>query len=148
MAAEVRAWLVAIASFGTFLTAIVTAWLAYKKYLKEETSTPTPNRLTVFSTSQQTTELRATEEGLECYLFDLRPNRDKGLQWRIPIEHLKDTKISIYPSEKREKGGLFAVGSRYDWYYSKSLFKTEKDLHDAIRELIDKSIELASKKKT
>ena len=132
MACEIRSWLVAIASFGTFITAAVAAWVAYKKYIKEETSTPTPNRLVVFSTSQQTTELRATEGGLECYLFDIRPNRDKGLQWQIPIEELKDAKISVCPSKNHPEWGLFSVGPKYNWYYSKSLFKTDKDLHDAI----------------
>lgn len=109
------------------------------------------NRLVVFSTSDQTTELRATENGLECYVFDLRPERKSGHRWTISVDRLKDIDIRVYPSSNDNSDwGLFALGRphndwyHYDWYYSKSLFEREKDLYDAIRRLTEKSIELAS----
>jgi len=146
MGAEIRAWLETVASFGTFLTAFLAAWIAYKKWVKEETSSATPNRLVVFSTSHQTTELRATEEGLELFLHDTRPGQDKGLMWTIPAENLKDATVSVYDS--KEPGlGLFGVGeNHYDWYYTKRLFPTQKNLLDAIENLKTRSIELSRKK--
>lgn len=105
----------------------------------------TSNQLIVFSTQDQTTELRATENGLECYVFDIRPDRRSGHRWTIPVEELRDIDIRIYASNENPDWGCFAIGQQhYDWYYSKDLFKREKSLYDAIRDLSERSIRLGS----
>jgi hypothetical protein len=102
-----------------------------------------PNWLEVYHTEYQITDLRATEYGLELYLFDNRENAKKGLQWKIPIEKLPDIEVRVYPHKDHTKSGLFAIGPKYDWLYSKSLFPSEQELYGAIHSLIDKCIAMS-----
>jgi hypothetical protein len=137
-------WVEALSTFATLIVTGFAAYLAYQKFLKDETFTASENQVIVFSTNQQTTELVATPEGLELYLYDTRPNRRKGRQWIIPVDKLTPPPvISVYSSRKKNEWGMFDIGDHSQWYYSKKLFPTEKDLHDTIKSLIDKSKQLA-----
>ena len=137
----------ALGSVITAVTAIIAGYIAWKKFIKEESMTATPNRLTIFDWAKQTAELRATEKGLEYYLYDIRPDHEKGSFWTIPVDQLEESKneISVYPSKDHSEWGLFSIGRKTDWYYSKKLFKTENDLKNAIRDLIDRSLNMAKK---
>jgi hypothetical protein len=138
-------WIEALSTFMALIVTGFTAYLAYEKYLKEETFTSSEDQVVVFSTKQQTTELHATPQGLELHLYDIRPGRRKGKLWSIPASDLAPIpEISVYPSKKKSEWGLFDIGYRRHWYYSTKLFSDEKDLQDTIVELIEKSKQLAS----
>lgn len=132
----------AIAALVTSGTAVVMAWMAYQKYLKEEHIEASEDRLEVFSTSKQTTELRATENGLELHLHDIRPDRG-GLQWTIsPSEArkiLQTDSISVDPNSRYENSGTFSIGSKRKWLYSKRLYEEPKKLQRDIQKLLEEA---------
>lgn len=134
----------AIAAMVTAATAVISAWVAYKTFIKEEHIEASANRLEVFSTRKQTTELRATEDGLELHLHDIRPGRG-GLQWTLSKpqvkEILREDAISISPTSRYEKCGTFAIGPKRKWLYSKRLYPEEKKLHADIKRLLEAVVE-------
>jgi hypothetical protein len=111
--------------------------------IRQKENLPKPNWLEVYHTEYQITDLRATEYGLELYLFDNREERKKGLQWKIPVEKLENIEVRVYPYKNHTESGLFAIGPKYDWLYSKSLFPSEQELYDAIHSMINKCIAMS-----
>ena len=120
----------AIAGFG--------AWVAYQTLLRtppqepepedaevSETEIAVPSRAVVFKTSNQTTRLNVTDKGLECYLEDSRSGKRSGHQWTLTKEQAKEILSSrdyrIYPGYKLYSG-VFSIGPRKNWLYSKKLF--------------------------
>lgn len=136
----------AIGSMITACTAIITAWVAYKKFLKEETISAQEDRIEVFKTSKQTTEIRATNRGLELYLFDIRPGRG-GRQWILSPNKVRNViegnhfTVSSQSSTSQDFG-RFSIGDNRRWLYSKSLYPQPKDLHDDLRRLMDRVIKI------
>ncbi len=108
----------AFANMGQLLIAGFLAWIAYRKFLKEEHIAASDDRLEVFSTDKQTTELRVTEHGLELWLHDIRPGRG-GLQWTLsPVEIGKirrEGDIKVEPESKYQACGVFSIGSKKRW---------------------------------
>ena len=119
-----------IAGFG--------AWIAYQTLLRTPLQEPEseeaevsekeiaiPSEAVVFKTSNQTTRLKVTEEGLECYLEDRRPGKRSGHQWTLTKKQAKEILSSrdyrIYPGYKLYSG-VFSIGPRKNWLYSKKLF--------------------------
>ena len=111
------------------------AWYGYKKYLEEETIEPSDERIQIFSTSKQTTELRVTDKGLECHIYDIRQGRG-GHQWtqtQVPLNQVKVTQ----PAESK-KAGRITIGSRHGWLYSHKLWPEPQKLETAIKKLINR----------
>ena len=136
-----------IAGIITAVTAILAAYIAWRKFIKEESRTSTLNRMTIFDWSKQSAELRATEKGLEYHLIDTRPNRDKKITWTIPVDELDEAKrnISVYPSDDYPEWGLFSIGRKRNLYYSKKLFKGDDDFKEKIAKMIDRSVEMTGR---
>ena len=84
-----------------------------------------PSETVVFKTSNQTTRLKVTTKGLECYLEDSRPGKRSGHQWTLTKDQSKEILSSrdyrIYPGYKLYSG-VFSIGPRKNWLYSKKLF--------------------------
>ena len=136
----------ALGSLITAFTAVLAGYIAWKKFVKEDAKTATPNILSIFEWEKQSAELRATKEGLEYYLYDVRPNRDKGNLWTLPIDRLKDARenINVSHSTRYPEWGLFSIGEKTDWYYSRKLFKSEEAFKNEIKDLIDRSLRMAN----
>jgi hypothetical protein len=136
-----------IAGIITAATAILAAYIAWRKFIKEESRTSTLNRMTIFEWSKQSAELRATESGLEYHLTDTRSNRDKKITWTIPVDELDEAKrnIRVYPSDDYPEWGLFAIGRKMDWYYSKKLFKGDDDFKKKVAKMIGRSLKMAGR---
>jgi len=145
-------WISALSSLGAMSIAGITAWLAYRQYLQPPSQDPEPEspvddaavasgvQLLVFKTSKQRTVLKATSVGLECHLNDIRPNRG-GHQWTISktdIQRILKTKqYSVEPGYKA-RTGLFSIGPKKNWLYSKILFPEPEYLHGSLTDLMDK----------
>lgn len=125
----------ALAAVGQLIIAAFVAWYGYKKYLAEEHIEASDERIEIFSTSKQTTELRATERGLECHIHDIRPGRG-GHQWTLP-KNLADP-IEITQAASRSKAGRLRVGPRTGWLYSHKLWPEPEQLKKKINELVRK----------
>jgi hypothetical protein len=50
----------------------------------------TPKELKVFETSKQTTSLKVTPKGLECFLDDKRSGKPSGHQWTLTKSQTKE----------------------------------------------------------
>ena len=139
------------------VTAVITAILAYKAYLKPPKQEDEPMdasiesepknetkllKQTVFHTSKQETTLTITNQGLECHLKDIRPNRG-GLQWIIkPSEAniiLQNSNFYVNPGF-RSQTGRFNIGIRRNWLYSKKLFPEPEYLKSVIKELLANTV--------
>jgi len=129
----------------------VMAILAYRTYLKtpkQETEAEKPSiektvdgkltELLVFKTSKQKTRLKATSQGVECYLEDVR-RRKEDRQWTLSREEaakiLSTGSFSVNPGYKATVG-VFSIGPRRNWLYSKNLFPEPDYLHGAIKQLL------------
>ena len=144
-------WVAVFTSSITAITAVVMAVLAYRTYLKApvqeaEPETAQTNKAVepimreqlVFETSKQQTKLKITEMGLECHLEDSRPDHG-GHQWTISKEEarqiLKTSNFFINPGYKANTG-IFSIGTRRNWLYSKKLFPEPEYLHGTIKDLL------------
>jgi hypothetical protein len=138
-------WFEVISAVVTALTAVIMALVASKKYLREEHIVAHKDRKEVFHTTKQTTELRATENGLELHLHDIRPGRG-GLQWTLPpstVEKvLKHDDFSVEPPLSTNEDGHFTIGNHKRWLYSRNLYPDPAELKSEIRSLLEKVIEL------
>ncbi|MEW8557990.1 MAG: hypothetical protein AB2588_08380 [Candidatus Thiodiazotropha sp.] len=118
-----------IAGFG--------AWVAYQTLIRtpvqesepesaeiSELDVNAPSEVRVFKTSKQSTWLKVTEKGLECHLKDNRTGKG-GHQWTLSREQSKKIlsvrDYRIYPGYKLYSG-VFSIGPRKNWLYSKKLF--------------------------
>ncbi len=145
-------WVSALSSFGATFIAGITAWYAYKQYLQPPVQEVEPSaaqdveddaeltKVIVFRTSKQKTYLEITERGLECHLDDSRPNKG-GHQWTLSKtqiqEILKNSDYSVSPGAKA-RTGLFSIGQRKNWLYSKALFPEPEYLHGTLTEVFKK----------
>lgn len=133
-----------IAGFG--------AWVAYQTLLRipvqeSEPEAPeasdieeiAPRRVKVFETSNQKTWLKVTDTGLECYLEDTRQNKRGGLQWRFSKEQARELlsarDFRVYPGY-RLYSGVFVIGPRRNWLYSKKLYPEPSLLEAEIERLL------------
>ncbi len=127
-----------VSKIATTVIAGFGAWVAYQTLLRTPTQEPepeeaevpekeitVPSEAIVFKTSNQTTRLKVTDKGLECYLEDSRPGKRSGHQWTITKEQAKEILSSrdfrVYPGYKLYSG-VFSIGPRKNWLYSKKLF--------------------------
>lgn len=149
---DITAWIQALTQVIVAATAVIMAVLAYKTYLRAPEQEEEPEsaedrsfdeqqllkELVVFRTLKQTTRLRVTDGGLECHLDDIRPGRG-GRQWTLSkgqvAEILRDGRISVNPGY-RAATGVFRIGHRTNWLYSKKLFPESEYLLSSLRELL------------
>lgn len=134
----------AIAGFG--------AWIAYQTLLRTPVQEPEPEEpelpataalepksVKVFHTSTQETWLKVTNMGLECHLEDTRPGKRSGLQWRFTKEQAKAIlsayDFRVYPGYKLYSG-VFSIGPRRNWLYSKRLYPEPTLLESEIERLL------------
>lgn len=134
-----------IAGFG--------AWVAYQTLLRTpeqepepekaevmETEVKVPAQVKVFETSDQTTYLKVTNNGLECYLDDNRPGRRSGHQWTLTKPQAKailsKRDFRVYSGYKL-RSGLFSIGPRRNWLYSKKLYPEPTLLELEIERLLE-----------
>lgn len=127
-----------VSKIATTLIAGLGAWVAYQTLLRTphqeaepeeaevlEKDITVPSAVVVFKTSNQTTRLKVTESGLECYLEDSRKGKRSGHQWTLTKEQAKIILSShdyrIYPGYKLYSG-VFSIGPRKNWLYSKKLY--------------------------
>jgi hypothetical protein len=100
---------------------------------------PAPRELVVFRTKQQRTYLRVSKAGIECHLDDDRPEK-RGHQWTISRDEasriLQGNRILVNP-DHTDNSGLFTIGDRRNWMYSKKLFPEPSLLEQALRELLE-----------
>src|SRR5262249_25655785 len=115
-----------VTKLTTATTAVVTAILAYRTFLRtpeqasspdEPTTTDAEGELTeaiVFKTSKQQTTLKVTKRGLECHLQDTRPGRG-GHKWTLAKSELKtilETGAFIVNPGYNANAGTFSIGPR------------------------------------
>jgi len=124
-----------LSSFGQFLVACWVGWYGYNKYLADEHIEPSDERLEIFSTTKQTTELRATDKGLECHIHDIRHGRG-GHQWTLTKEQALNIEVTTPASSK--KAGRVSIGPRSGWLYSYKLWPEPKKLKSAIELLVER----------
>jgi hypothetical protein len=141
----------------TMIVAAIGVWVAYMTLLRtpeqpsdihDVSSTKSKivnefeksKNLIVFQTSDQRTELRATDKGIECHLFDARQEKIGGLQWVISkgeVENIKNNKDFHVTSGFKPRSGNFSIGPRHNWLYSKSLFPEPILLKNQLGKLVD-----------
>ena len=148
---DFASWVQIVTQISATLIAGIMAFLAWKTYLKEPYQEPEPPKpddaeatkepqksLVVFDTKKQRTTLRATHLGLECHLLDKKKGQSEH-RWTIGKPEfnqiLKDGKISVNPGYKANVG-LFNLGSKRGWLYSKKLFPEAIYLEDELKEII------------
>jgi len=136
-----------IAGFG--------AWVAYQTLLRTPEQEPEPEKaevteaearvptqVKVFETSDQTTYLKVTNNGLGCYLDDSRPGKRSGHQWTLTKsqakEILSNRDYRVYSGYKLHSG-LFSIGPRKNWLYSKKLYPEPTLLELEIERLLEKA---------
>lgn len=122
-----------MAALGQFCVACWVGWYGYKKYLSEEHIEATDERIEIFSTSKQTTELRATDAGLECHIHDIRQGRG-GHQWTLSKDQAEAVEVTKPATEKN--AGRVSIGPRHGWLYSHKLWPTPQKLEKAIEALV------------
>jgi len=127
-----------VSKIATTLIAGFGAWVAYQTLLRTPTQEAepeeaevsekeimVPSEVEIFKTSNQTTRLKVTDKGLECYLEDSRSGKRSGHQWTLTKEQAKEIASSrdyrIYPGYKLYSG-VFSIGPRKNWLYSKKIF--------------------------
>lgn len=137
----------------TTLIAAIGVCVAYKTLLRTPVQEPEPDKaqakeheatvpseVKVFETSKQTTLLRVTENGLECYLDDRRRGKRSGHQWTLTKSQTKEVlsnhDYEVYPGY-RLHSGLFSIGPRRNWLYSKKLYPEPDLLKFDIRRLLE-----------
>lgn len=92
----------------------------------------------VFETSKQKIHLKTSERGIECHLADNRQGKG-GHQWTLSAEQASDIlrrdDVHVNPNYK-ESTGLFTLGARRDWLYSKKLFPKPVELKNELKTLL------------
>lgn len=154
--ASIPEWISALSSLAATIIAGFTAYYAYQQYLLPPSQEAEPDRpndqdaqaeqfeLVVFETSKQQTLLKATQRGLECWLLNKRTSEDKH-QWsigRAEIARIVETDDVVVSSGYKAQTGLFKLGERRNWLYSKKLFPEPDYLHGALFEVLNKSLNM------
>ena len=144
-----------VSKIATTVIAGFGAWVAYQTLMRtpvqeaepeeakiSEEEIAVPSEVVVFKTSKQTTRLRVTEKGLECHLEDRRPGKRGGHQWTLSKRQVKEILSShdfrVYPSYKLYSG-VFSIGPRKNWLYSKKLFPEPSLLELELERLLKKA---------
>lgn len=144
-----------ISQIATTVIAIFGAWVAYQTLLRTPIQEPEPDvaevskeevslpsEVKVFETSKQTTSLKVSARGLECHLEDRRPGRKGGQQWTLTREEAREIlskhDYRVYPGYKFFTG-VFSVGPRRNWLYSKKLFPEPSLLELELQKLLEKA---------
>ena len=122
-----------LSSFGQFLVACWVGWYGFQKYLADEHIEPSDERLELFSTNKQTTELRVTDKGLECHIHDIRDGRG-GHQWTLSKTQAAPIKVTTEATSS--KAGRLQIGPRTGWLYSYKLWPNKVELEAAIKNLV------------
>lgn len=123
----------ALSTFGQFLIACWVGWYGYRKFLSDENIEPSDERIEIFSTAKQSTELRVTDKGLECHIHDVRSGRG-GHQWTLEKEQAEP--INVTAPASAAKAGRISIGPRKGWLYSHKLWPEPKRLELAIENLV------------
>ncbi len=126
--------LASLATFGQFLVACWVGWYGYRKYLSDENIEASDERIEIFSTAKQSTELRVSDRGLECHIHDIRDGRG-GHQWTLTKDQA--TPVQVTTDATSSKSGKVRIGPRHGWLYSHKLWPDPKVLEQRINELID-----------
>jgi hypothetical protein len=96
-----------------------------------------PSEIVVFDTKKQTTTLRRTIRGLECYLQDKRTGAPAAHQWTLGPKQLRQAllpgQITVDPNHKPTIG-KFKMGTRREWLYSKRLFPDPEHFEKILRD--------------
>ncbi|QKX17753.1 hypothetical protein [Microbulbifer sp. YPW1] len=139
-----------ITKIAQTLIAGFVAWLAWRTFIKEETQEAEDyadnstidqgvTELKIFETTNQTTTLKRTINGIECHLDDRRPNKKQGHRWTLTPNMVKEIlesgDIYVNPSYKL-KTGYLSIGTHTNWLYSKNLFPEPAGLHHRVIELL------------
>lgn len=137
----------------TAITAVAMAIFAYRTYLSapDQESETDPESATdvaaaeelteilVFKTSNQKTFLALTDEGIACRIEDARDGRG-GPQWLISPANaaaiLESRAYHVNPGYKVNTG-MFSIGSRKNWLYTKSLFPDPDYLQSVLKKLLE-----------
>lgn len=145
-------WVQVVTQIIMAVTAVVMAILGYKTYLRplEQSSENEPEDATndeaedklenilVFKTSKQKTWLSITDQGLHCRIDDIRDGKG-GPQWTLTkiqaAEILKTNTYRVNPGY-RVRTGMFTLGPRRNWLYSKDLFPEPDYLHGVLKHLL------------
>lgn len=143
-------WISSLSTFGAMVIAGVTAYLAYKQYLEPPSQEADPDSATdeaasdyrvclvVFDTAKQKTQLKIKDKCLECWLLDKRIDKSK-LQWTLAnseIERVLAEDDFVVIAGYKVRSGLFSLGRRRNWLYSKKLFPEPAYLHGELHELL------------
>jgi hypothetical protein len=142
-----------ITQIVTAVTAVVMAFFAYRTYLSapDQESETDPESATdveaaeelteilVFKTANQKTFLALTNQGIECRIEDVRAGKG-GPQWIISRANaaaiLESRAYQVNPGYK-VKTGMFSIGSRKNWLYTKSLFPDPDYLQSVLKKLLE-----------
>ena len=138
-----------VAQIATTCVAAFGAWLAYQTFLRTPHQEPefvnsrkagenVRREVLVFKTTKQKTRLKVTDNGLECYLDDLVHGRSEH-QWTLSRDQAR--KILTVGDYRVDPGykirsGLFSVGPRRNWLYSKSLYPEPSLLEFQLEDLL------------
>jgi hypothetical protein len=128
----------------------VAAWLAWRTFLKEEAqesdfieqdipAVENVRDLIVFRTSNQTTLLKKTENGIECHLDDKRPGKKQGRRWSLSpamVNQILENGDIYVNRGLKIRTGLLSIGNHTNWLYSKDLFPEPSVLHHKVVELL------------
>lgn len=148
-------WISALSAVGATIIAGVTAYLAYKQYLQPPSQEAEPDvasdedaaivksSLVVFDTSKQRTLLKIEAQNLECWLRDKRAETDKH-QWTLGKAEIQriinESDLAVSPGYKAQTG-LFKLGKRRNWLYSKKLFPEPDYLHGELSDLLKAALQ-------
>jgi hypothetical protein len=94
------------------------------------------NALLIFSTSTQQTWLVASKSRLYCLLDDRR-NPDSKVRWSMKL--FEAAASNIRARNYKDRTGYIDIGRHTDWLYTKSLFRNQGGIVEAIRSLIDRA---------
>jgi hypothetical protein len=148
-------WVQVVTQIVTTGIALIGIWLAYQTLLRTPIQEPepmgpevteaealVPSEVKVFETKDQTTRLKVTDKGLECYLDDRRPEKPGGHQWTLTASQskaiLSKRDYRVYPGYKLHTG-VFSIGPRRNWLYSKKLYPEPELLELDIQRLLEKA---------
>jgi hypothetical protein len=114
---------------------------AENQHKEVEATVPAPTQVKVFETSEQTAWLKVTEKGLEYHLDNRRPGR-RSRRWTLTRTQAKEI-LSKHDygvnSRYKPRSGLFSIGFRKGWLYSKRLFPEPSLLEREIQRLLEKA---------
>jgi hypothetical protein len=143
-----------VSNIAMTIIAGVGVWIAYMTLLRMPTQetesekggslkseTTIFSEVKVFETSKQTTWLKVTDQGLECYLYERRSNKG-GLQWILTKGEAKEILSKgnywVHPGYSLNSG-VFSIGPRRNWLYSKKIYPEPNLLDLDLKKLLEKA---------